>query len=269
MGGAGSRAARRRRRQRGCGSSSGASLPQAMHTCQVAGRSVSNLIVVPPVSSTIRAPARSTRPTARRSTVPATGRPQPSPRPMRRRGLAPRASANAVGPLPEIELPSAPACERCGLRLGEARKQAGARGLRDAVVDRAAEQGVVARCASAATIAPTCAAWCSGESRGRPRAGSTARASAVRISLIGAHQHDVQLVGHRQPDDVQRFHRTGSARSRRGATARCCPGADPRRPLPPSRHGVEQRHRVEWRAEQRVHRDGARHGRGRAATLAA
>ena len=233
-GGDGSPAGRRRRRSADADRARSSRCRRRGTPASSPGARSRNLIVLPPVSlDDPGAPPGPPAPPATSLRLPARARrPRPSPPPTRSADSRPRASANAVGPLPEIELPSAPAGERRGLGLGEARQQPGARRLGDAVVDRAAEQRVVAERERR-------------HHRGHLRrlvqcdleretsCGSTARASAVRICWSGRTSTTMQLVGDRELDEVERLHRSGSARSRRAARARCCRRADPRRPLPP------------------------------------
>ena len=249
--------------QRGCGSSSVISWPQARQTCQLAGRCVWNFIPTPPVDSISRAPARSTGATRASLRWPGRG--------VRRRHR--RRHPVARGPparererrraAPRDRAPERPRGERCRLGLGEAREQPRAGRLGDPVVDGAAQQLVVAE-----------------RERGdeRPHLGRLVqrrlqrdrrrehRAGLLRAQLLlGADEHHHQLGRHREAGRRPSAPCIGSARCRRAARARCCRGAA--RPPSPRRRG-RRRASACWSSgapEQRVDRHRARHRRRGAA----
>ena len=173
------------------------------------------------------------------------------------------------GPLPEIELPSAPASSAARFASREAGKQRRARRLGDAIVDRAAEQLVVAGWRARPPSRPP-APPDARRSRARPRRAARHARRAVRMLLVGPRPATTMSSSGTGSCTMSiGSHASGSARCRRAATARCCRDGDPRRVSSATRHAASERRPVERRAEQRVRRDRARHGRGRAAALAA
>ncbi len=179
---------------------------------------------------------------------------------------SPRTSANVVGPLPEIELPSAPAASAAALASTKPGSSARASRLGDTVVDGAAQQRVVAGGERGHDRA-TCAAWWIATARGtsarQHRAGVGRCATPGRAAPAPPPGPPAPAARRRRADAW-----SGSGRSRRAARARCCrDDGRPPSPRPRGRRRAGRRGRAA--RQQRVDRDGAGHRRGGAAALAA
>ena len=185
---------------------------------------------------------------------------------MRRAGSSPTANANDAGPLPEIEQPNAPAssaADFASTKPGRSGDRAGS-AIRSSIERRRRSKSPLA---SAATRAPTAAAWARATGSGT-EGGRRTRASWVRRRLLRRDDDDPELCREGEPHDVDRIHAADQddpSEERGGHVVGVTTGHDPLG----VETGLEQIFPPQRRTQQLVHGDRGRDRRSGASSLSA